>query len=56
MSMHVNCDLYADRSDMEDTVKSLVNLCAEAEKFGIKTGAVQEAIDILYDVMEGSED
>ena len=56
MSMRVNCDFYYDKQDVLDTIDRLVKLYEGIEDYTrvaeINTDSIQEAIDILYEIVE----
>lgn len=55
--MRINCDLYYSKQDIKDTIERLVKLFEEIDEYGFKgnTDAMQEAIDVLYEIVENAE-
>ena len=55
--MRINCELYYSKQDIKDTIERLVKLFEELDEYSFRgnTDVIQEAIDVLYEIVEDAE-
>lgn len=52
--MHINGDTYYDKPDIENVIENLIKLKENVESTE-DTRVIDEAVDILYDVIDAAE-